>query len=170
MLQRACWSWLKLWAVHSRFPCPRIRQPQMVRFATFGIDPGVSTCRREPLSNRPRASRICWPYNSALRSPIPETWRRSESERGRIRQISSSVVSCITTNAGVFCCFAVSLRHSRRYSRSSGSMSDATVCCVLCARSLCAGGDGRGVILISNRCCCTFRRLDLDLFGGSDSS
>src|SRR5213593_2613481 len=42
-------------------------------------------------------------------------------ELGCLRQSSSRDVSCMTTNAGTPCCWAVQRRHSRMYSRNSGS-------------------------------------------------
>src|ERR1700693_1456959 len=79
---------------------------------------------RAPFVNLSSASKIFGPYISDFRSPNPGTARSWLMERGRFRHNSSSEVSCITTNAGTPCSCAVARRHSRRYSRSSGSTAE----------------------------------------------
>lgn len=103
---------------------------------------------RDSLRNSRRASRICGPYVSVLRSPNPKTWRTSDSERGNLRHRSSSEESCITTYAGTDWRLAVVRRHSRKNSRNSGSIFVPALAATaafpafddrLCAGSACAG-------------------------------
>src|ERR1700683_4680731 len=77
---------------------------------------------RAPLRNLCSASRIAGPYISVLRSPNPETLRISASERGCSWHKWSSEVSCMMIKAAMFILLDTTLRHSRIYSRSSGSI------------------------------------------------
>ena len=86
---------------------------------------------RAPPRYRCNALSSSSPYSSAFRSPIPEMPRNSAIDFGRTRQISSSDVSCNTTKAGVDCLLgSCARRHSRRYSRSSGSTLGQRSCCL----------------------------------------
>src|ERR1700691_2556966 len=77
---------------------------------------------RAPLRNLCSASRIAGPYISVLRSPNPETLRISASERGCSWHKWSSEVSCMMIKAAMFIFLDTTRRHSRIYSRSSGSI------------------------------------------------
>src|ERR1700693_5296405 len=92
---------------------------------------------RAPPQNRLSTSKICPPYNSALRSPMPLICRSLEIELGLVRQTSLSVASVITMKAETFCSLAVSLLHSRKYSRKPGSTPDRS-----CVRAACGQGAG----------------------------
>ena len=55
--------------------------------------------------------------------PVRAMPRMFASDAGRRRQISSSELSCMTTKEATLFSFATPRRHSRRYSRNSGSTS-----------------------------------------------